>query len=376
MKRNTSTAIVTVIATAIAAILFAFPSMASTIDVILERVITLSEKDGNIIQKPEAFIITEGKNILVADGKAGHIKIFDMKGNLLKTFGTKGVGPNEFVWPRLMAYLAPYVAIVDNRRNFFFLYKRTSDNHFQFIDRYFSESTTSDDFQLIDENTLLIAGEKSAVEKNDMELYQLYQYNFKSKTPDLILKKETAFGLNSLQEFRNERSRSLQYIGLVFFVDFSADSIFFVWTCDTKITKIDRKTGARSYFEKKTANFVPPYVDNEIKNAFHNMDHLLIYKLRKNMSYVREIFVTNTKKVGLGCVGPFKKDGTLQIMLQLYTTDGQFLKEINILNSKASHHYEVYFYFKKSDNRFYILDTDTSLKDDTLFKIYEYRIVE
>jgi hypothetical protein len=338
--------------------------------------IILSEKDGLIIEKPDSFIVTEDDNILVSDSKAGNIKIFDMKGNRLSIFGRKGVGPNEFVRPRLIAYHEPFVVFADNGRDFFFIYKRTGENNFQYIDRYMSLAMAQDDFQMIDENNLLIAGEKYGIQNGEQMLYILYQYNLKNKTPDLIIPIEEAFGLNSLNQYRNERDQKLQYIGLLFFVDFSDDSIYLVWTSDLKITRIDRKTRTRKYFGKKTENFVTPYFTKEIKNAFHQMKPLLIYKLRRNMSYVRDIFVSRTNKIGVTYVGPFKSDDTLRVMLQLYETDGQFLKEIAILNSRASNHYEVYFYFRKNDNRFYIMDTDTSKKDDHIYKIYEYRIEE
>ncbi len=63
-------------------------------------------------------------------------------------------------------------------------------------------------------------------------------------------------------------------------------------------------------------------------------------------------------------------------MLQLYTADGEFIKEVGLLNSKAANHYETYFYFKKFDNRFYIMDTETSKEFDQTYRIHEYQVEE
>ncbi len=73
-------------------------------------------------------------------------------------------------------------------------------------------------------------------------------------------------------------------------------------------------------------------------------------------------------------MGPFKKDNRLKVMLQLYTTGGEYLNEFELLNAGASHHYEIYFYFSKDNNRLYILDTVTTEELDQFYRFHEYSI--
>lgn len=106
------------------------------------------------------------------------------------------------------------------------------------------------------------------------------------------------------------------------------------------------------------------------------MNHREIYELRRNMSYVRKVFVTSAGTVGVVYVGPYTKEGRLKVMLQLYSAKGTFLKETELMQAKAANLYEVYFYFKKAGNRFYVLDTDT---DDTFnqhYRVHEFGLKE
>jgi len=333
---------------------------------------TLSQDEGIIIERAHSFLVTEDNSILVIDSKAANIKIFDMKGKRISIFGRKGMGPNEFVRPIMSSYRQPFVAIVDFGRKTIFIYKRSEGNKFEFIQKFLCMGLGGN-FNLIDDENILIAGDKD--DKN-RKWQRIYQYNFKKNIYDYILSAEDAYGFDSVKQFKKEKNEKLRYIGMNNFCDVTDDSIYMVWTGDIKVAKIDRKTRKINYFGEKTGNFVTPYTTSGIKKAFHQMNYRLIYKLKRNMSYVRYIFVSNSKKVGVVYVGPFKKDNRLKIMLQLYTTGGEYLNEFEILNAGASHHYEIYFYFRKDNNRLYLLDTVTSEEFDQFYRIHEYSIAD
>jgi hypothetical protein len=348
-----------------------FPLWLESVEVKALRKITLSQDNEIIIEKANSFIVTVDKRILVVDSKAANIKIFDMTGKRVKVFGRKGMGPDEFVRPRWSTYLEPFVSIMDYGRNMIFIYKRSGLENFEFIHKFLNLNLGYD-FCFLDDQNLLVAGEK--FDKN-RRLYSLYEYNFKKDKYDFILPSNVAYGYTSIKQFMKDFYDNLPHIGAFQFFDVSDDSIFFVWTGDIKVIKIDRKTRKLTYFGNKTKNFIKPTSTPAIERAFKQRDHRLIYKLRRQMSYVRHVFVSNNRHVGVVYVGPFR-DNILIVTLLLYTTGGEFLKEFELLNAKASHHYEIYFYFSKNDNLFYILDTETSKEFDQLYKIHEYRIEE
>jgi len=348
-----------------------FPLWLESVEVKALRKITLSQDNEIIIEKANSFIVTVDKKILVVDSKAANIKIFDMTGKRVKIFGKKGMGPDEFVRPLRCAYLEPFVSFMDYGRSMIFIYKRTGVDSFEFIHKFLNLNLGYD-FCFLDDQNLLIAGDKFNENKI---LYSLYNYNFKKNTYDFILPSHVAYGYTSIKKFMKDNNERISYIGAYQFFDLSADSIFFVWTGDIKVIKIDRKTRKLTYFGNKTENFIKPTSTPAIERAFRQKDHRLIYKLRREMSYVRSVFVSNNRYVGVVYVGPFKDD-LLKVFLLLYTTGGEFLKEVELLNAKASHHYEIYFYFSKNDSHFYILDTETSKDFNQSYKIHEFSIEE
>ena len=94
------------------------------------------------------------------------------------------------------------------------------------------------------------------------------------------------------------------------------------------------------------------------------------------MSFVTDIFVLKSGKIGLVYVGPLGKNNGLNVMLQIYKPNGQFIKEFEVLNAKGDYHSDLDFYFNKDKNLFYIMDRETSEEFDQFYKVHEYRIVE
>ena len=346
-----------------------FPLLLESVEIKALRKISLSQDNDILIERANSFIVTVDKRILVVDSKAANIKIFDMTGKRVKVFGKKGMGPDEFVRPRESTYLEPFVSIMDYGRNMIFIYKRKGLDSLEFIHKFLNLNLGYD-FCFLDDQNLLIAGDKR---DNNRRLYCLYKYNFRKDQYDFILPSNVAYGYTSIKQFMKDWYDNLPHIGTYQFFDVSDDSIFFVWTGDIKIIKIDRKTRKLTYFGNKTENFIKPTSTPAIEKAFKQRDHRQIYVLRRQMSYIRHVFVSNNRYVGVVYVGPFKDD-LLKVFLLLYTTGGDFIKEVELLNAKASHHYEIYFYFSKNDNLFYILDTETSKDFNQFYKIYEFGI--
>jgi len=334
------------------------------------RKITLSQTDETFIQKAGSFIVTEQEVLLVFDTKAGNIKCFDLNGKLVKIFGGKGLGPNEFVKPYSSSYKSPYFVFADFGRRSFFIYKTTGTD-FEFVHRFLCLGMAQD-FHFIDDKKLLMAGHKK--DKNGKE-YNLYEYDFEKDEHDLILPLEAAYGFKSLKRFKNAY-KEIAYIGITLKCDFMANSIYLVWKGDISIVKINRKTRTTTSFGKKTANYVKPYLTPEIKRAHDQRKHMLLYKLVNRMSYVRDIFVLKSGKIGLVYSGPLKKNKGLNVMLQIYKPNGQFIKEFEVLNAKGDYHTDLTYYLSRDKSLFYIMDRETSEEFDQFYNVHEYRINE
>ena len=352
-------------------VLFCIVFSLSAIEIESLRKITLSQTDETFIQKAGSFIVTADEKLLVFDTKAGNIKTFDLNGKLVKIFGRKGMGPNEFVTPFSSSYKKPYVVFSDFGRRSVFIYKQTRGD-FEFVHKYICPGMGFE-FRLIDDGKLMIAGYK--VDENRKE-YHLYEYDYKNDKYEFILPTEISYGFESFKLFRKAYVEEIAYIGPFQYFDFTDSSIYFVWEGDIDIIKINRRTRAVTSFGKRTANYFKPYITPEIRRAYDRRKDKLIDKLIKRMSYVTDIFALNSGKIGLVYVGPLGKNNGLNVMLQIYKPNGQFIMEFEVLNAKGDYHSDLDFYFNKDKNLFYIMDRETSKEFDQFYKVHEYRIVE
>ncbi|UCH96058.1 MAG: hypothetical protein JSV88_04190 [Candidatus Aminicenantes bacterium] len=344
----------------------------SAIEIKQLREITLSHDQDAFIEKPGSFIVTVDGMFIVFDSKASNIKVYDGTGKLVNIFGRKGLGPDEFVQPYLSAYKEPFIVIGDFGRKTFFIYKRFGKNSFKIVQKLFLRVMCYD-LHFIDDAKLLIAGYKVGKDRKE---YNLYEYDFKNQNYEFILTSESSYGLESHKVYLKKYSDRIRYIGGLQYCDFAEDSIYLVWTGDLKIIKVDRKTKKYTFFGQKTGNYVQPYITPEIRKAYHERNHRLLYKFDNDMSYVKDIFVLTSEKVGVVYVGPLKKDKGISVMLQLYTVNGAFISEFKVLNSNASHQFEIFSFFIKDKNLLYIMDTYTSKEFDQFYKIHEFRIEE
>jgi hypothetical protein len=333
---------------------------------------TLFQDDDVFISHPGSFFVTGDDLVFVLDYKGSNIKIFNTDGKLVNVFGKRGMGPDEFIRPYFSDYKKPFVVLVDLGRRNYFIYKVIEKKKLKFIKKCLNFDMPYK-IKFIDEKRVLISGDKT--DKNG-KWYNLYIYDFENNETDLILPLETAYGYGSYREYEVAATNKIEYIGVFKYCDWTGDDIYLVWEGDIKILKFNRKTKGITFFGKKTGNYIQPYVTPEIKKAFNKRQIQVLLRLTTDMSYIMDLFVLNSKKIGLIYVGPLKKNKGVNVMMQLYYSSGEFIKEYELLNAKASNLSELKFYFRKDKNLFYVLDTDTSEAFDQVFKIHEYRIEE
>jgi hypothetical protein len=343
------------------------------IDIKLIRKFTLAQDEKNFLIRPGSFFVTEDSMIFVIDCRASNIKIFDSDGKLANVFGRKGLGPDEFIMPFFSNYRQPFLALADLGRRRYFIYKRIGKSGLEMI-KCCMNTDMPEDITLLADGKLLIIGNK--LDKNG-KWQNLYIYDCDSNKSDFLLSHAMSYGYKSESEFKKFLYTKLNYIGTNQCIDWVGDTIYYTCTGELKIYKIDIKTRGLTSFGKKTENYVPPYVTPEIEKAHNEKQSQIILEARSKMTYVRDIFITNSKTLGLVYVGPLKKNTGLNVMLQFYTVAGEFIKEVEVLlNSKAGTSYELFFYFRKDSNLYYVLETETSEEFDQVFNVYEYRITE
>jgi len=351
---------------------YLIPSL-SAIDVKLLRKFTLAQDEKNFLIRPGSFFVTEDSMIFVIDCRSQNIKIFDADGKLVNVFGRKGLGPNEFITPFYSAYQKPFLVISDFGRRRYFIYSRQGKSSLELKQTCLNQDMPRD-IAITTDGKLLLAGNKM---DKDGKWQNLYIYDCENSRSDFLLNHAMSYGYRSENDFQKKFYDELEYIGSDQCIDLVGDTIYQAWSGDIKINRIDIKTRKVTSFGKRTENYVPPYATPELKQAHLEKKADFILSTRSKMSYVMDLFIINSKTVALAYVGPLKKNNGINVMLQFYTVTGEFIKEVELLlNSKAGTSYELFFYFKKDENLYYVIETETSEKYDQVFNVYEYRITE
>lgn len=348
-------------------------SSLASIDIKLIRKFTLEQDEKNFLIRPGSFLVTEDSMIFIIDCRAPNIKIFDNDGKLANVFGRKGLGPDEFIMPFYSAYQKPFIGIADFGRRRYFVYKRNGKSNMELKQTCLNQDMPTD-IDFLNKGKFLVAGNKM---DNNGKWQGLYIYDCDNNKCEFLLNHAKSYGYQSESDFQRDFYAELEYIGANQYIDWVGDTIYHTWTGDIKINKIDIKTKRITSFGKKTGNYVQPYSTPELIQAHLEKKRDYILSTRSKMTYVMDIFIINSKTVGLVYVGPLKKNNGLNVMLQFYTVAGEFIKEVEVLlNSKAGTSYELFFYFKKDANLYYVLETETSEEFDQVFNVYEYRITE
>lgn len=282
------------------------------------------------LQVSISFCITEDNLFLVIDFKGGDVKIYNSNGALLKVLGRKGYGPNEFAQPLFCHYSNKRLIISDNGQRKIFVYDRKEKLNFIRSKEIFALSVGSDLF--LDENNIYIAGARK--NKDDIT-YQFFAVDInKDDKYTYYLPGYLKYGLRSENEFKREllRKPEISSIGGRAYFDIHGDFSYYIWEGDLKIFKINLKTKTISTFGEKSSNYIKPYASKKLINAF-GMSSKQAANIRgterEKMSYVRQIFTTK-KHVLVIYEARDSKHNDLGYMMQFYTLDGQFVKEISM----------------------------------------------
>jgi hypothetical protein len=351
-------------------IIFAFSAVYS-IEITQISKFSLFQDEEHFISKPGSFFKTEDNIFFIVDNKASDIKIYDNKGNFLKTFGRNGFGPNDFASPMFSGYNKPYIAIFHYGLRHILVYERTGKTDLTYKTKFLCMAGGSD--LQINNQLVLVSGYIQENHKND---FSLYTHDYKKSITEYLIPNNKGYGYDSNNQYKIASSNKIVYIGQPLFCDWTDSHIYQVWTGNLNILKFNRKTKGISYFGKKTENYVTPTVSKELRNAYDNRQLSVLRNSHSKMHLIRKLFITKSNKIGVIHVGPLKNSNHIHVFCQLYNQDETFLKEFVLLKTGTSTPYELYFFFDKENNLLYALDTITSKEFEQSFCMHEFRIME
>jgi hypothetical protein len=282
----------------------------------------------DFLQVSMSFCITEDNLFLVVDFKGGDVKIYNSNGALLKVLGRKGFGPNEFAQPLFCHYSDRKFIISDVGQRKIFIYDRKNELKFVRTKEIFSNDVGQ--CLNLDNNKLYISGTKRTI---DGKNYQFYYMELDTDDQYVyLLPGYMKYGLNSDKEYYKEifNKPYISAIAALSYFDILNDFAYYIWGGDLKIFKINLNTKTISTFGKKTANYIKPSASKRLINSsgIHSTQAAKIRSQERNkMSYVRQIFASK-KHVLVIYEARDNNHNDLGYMMQFYTLDGHFVKEM------------------------------------------------
>jgi hypothetical protein len=311
---------------------------------------------------PGSFEVTEDGFFLIPDYKGGNIKIFEKKGeflNLVKKFGRKGFGIDEFNKPMYCLYdkhegKFGVIDVGTQIRNVF-IYDRINSIDFKRVNKI----PNLDGYDMIlgeDGKRLIISGYVIDKDKKSYELYSINLENPNQK--DFLLPSYQKYHLTNTEEYKIEYSnkRTLPAMGIKAFIDVQGEDIYFVWEGKLSIIKINFKTKEKTYFGQPTPHYIEPFASEELVKAYRDRDYTKVWKVRMKMSFVRDIFAT-PRHVFIVYEGPDQNN----FRMQMYTPEGELLGDIKIPGNPYSNmwfdkdSYTLYSLTNINNKRFQIL---------------------
>jgi 6-bladed beta-propeller len=290
---------------------------------LIDTVILKGSGEDDFIKIPSSFAVTEDGLYLIMDRKESDLKVFDVKGKMVKRVGRKGHGPNEFMNPDRCDYMGRQFLVQDMGSRKYMLYERDKKSIVK-ESAVFHSIHMGNDIALMGNNHALISGYKPG---NNGDEWEGFIYNFKTKEYTTLLKSMTKYGFNNVKDYKLNR-RDISIIGAGGFCDWRRDYAYFIWSGNLKINKINIKTKQIETFGKKTANYRIPKVTTALKNAYNAIDLKAYAKEIEKFSYIYGI-LTN-KDYLMVSYDKFLSPGekVQERMLQFYTLDGKFINEV------------------------------------------------
>ena len=291
----------------------------TAVEVRLIKEINLQEK-ASFLQRPSSFVKTDNGLFVVSDFQAGDLKIYKSSGELLKIFGRKGQGPDEFLGPFALSFCAPHLSVVDIDRRMVFLLDIETDGNLKTF-QYFSCPGGAQDISL-SKNRVAVSG--YYVDPRGTA-WSVYQYIFSSKKIVPVFLRHEIFGFSSKEDYEKNFLKEVAPLGMKILCRQQNEDTFAVWDANLRIYKKNIRTGEVRPFGRKTSRYVQPQNTKELEKAKKDRNIKEVQEEIDKFSYILTIGVTNNLFILI-----YRDPKDQHRILQVYDYSGNFLGEAEI----------------------------------------------
>ena len=321
-----------------------------------------------MIESASGIAVTDKEIIVLSDSMAGNFKFYNTKGNLLKVFGRRGQGPDEFGSPRLYDYIDSKLLINDWQRLKLSVYKIGENLKMKRVQNYLGMYM---DARFMG-NDLLLVGKRA--DRNGL-WYRLFIKNVEKNEYNLLLQIKEMFNFPLKRKLlaQGKKRKELSSIGVRMYCDFYGDYIYAVWEGLLSVIKIDLKSMTKSRFGFVTKNYMRPKATKALVRAKKEKNTEDYRREKNKFSMVRKIIAT--KEMIIVIYMNYVDSLSHQVpFIQFYTPEGKYLKE-NKLPEAVFIHSFMPFYFNKETNCLYALSATMDDDFEMHYAVSKYRIV-
>ncbi|MGB4299749.1 MAG: hypothetical protein WBK32_09060 [Candidatus Saccharicenans sp.] len=348
----------------------------SAIEITYEGKVGLTQKEGFFIGFPRGFVVTEDDFIVVCDIRASDFKIFNQEGKALSVFGRKGYGPDEFADPWLHDYKNGKLLISDTSTKKLYIYSVDKDLKFQQIKQTIVTSVM--DAKLMDEKDMVLIARMPIKDSPSPAAYVLFVLDITRGSRGYLIPFELQLGENEKPVDFDKLKKTNPWdfpdwmiLPAWKYCDYYGDNVYFVWTANLDIIKIDLTTKAHTRFSRKTEKYIQPKVSREFKKAYNEHNSKEYRSWVQKMSWVCKVFA-DSDIVGIVYTNFDNKTSRWNSFIQIYDHNGTFLKEAPLENFSSTYD-RPDIYYDKASRILYCLSEDT-VGAESFYTVYKYRL--
>lgn len=327
-------------------------------------------KNERLIQAPVSFFVTREGKLFLLDGKAANIKIYG-KRKMVKVFGRRGLGPNEFIAPGASAYWPPYMALHDLRRDQLFIYRIDKGSDPKLVHNTTLASLVREK-HFLNDHTLVISGLRN--HPGERNAYSVFSYDWKRDRYRHHLRAIFSFDCESESRFEKLFIKQLAILSPFGCMGIGDDSILFCPSTRLRCIAMNREFTITRIFGRQTSNFVQPQVTVAMRQAHQAQNARKVAMLLEQYSFVLKALISLEGGFTLLYSRYSGNRRAQDIMVQEYGPGGEWIDEYLLMETGVRHYADLAFYQDRDQKNLYLLLQEPDEDDEMTYRLLRFEI--
>ncbi|HDQ15870.1 MAG TPA: hypothetical protein ENN45_02305, partial [Bacteroidetes bacterium] len=273
------------------------------------------------------FTVLDDGSFLFTDirDENNQFKILNKDGKLIKAWGKKGPGPDEFGGLGFLDYQSPYLAVADAGKQRIHVFEKLQNDEFKKISDFLAWEI-NDHIKIYKKNVLINGYIVSPKGRG----YVLFMRDFTGKNTKYILPREKVYGDMSAREYEKTKE-AVSGISYIAFIDIYEDTVFYVSDVRLGIAKINLRSKTIDFIRKEPKNFRALAMNKKTREMLMNPQdgvdkfediltkHSFVSGIFADKDFVGVLYVNREKKIN--------NELFFVPYLQIYDHSGELLHE-------------------------------------------------